>query len=85
MEVHKYGTTEVWDAKYYVPPFQKNWHKTVGGFAQTKYLLFKEDRSTEQWMYGMPITMSLCFSLKRWEQKNLSCRSTGETDIPDQF
>ena len=49
--------------------FQKNWNKTVGGVACTRYILLKGDGRTEGQTDGRndgkPKTMSLRFSSKR--------------------
>ena len=50
--------------------FQKNWSKTVGGVAYTRYILYRgtegpTDRRTDGRNDGKPKTMSLRFSSKR--------------------
>ena len=48
--------------------FQRNWSKTIGGVAYTRYLLLeggRKDRRMELRKDGMSNTMSPRFSLKR--------------------
>ena len=53
--------------------FRKNWHKTVGGVAYTRYLLLWGEGRTEGRIYGMPINDSRFFK-KAWD-KNESKQS----------